>query len=329
VSIVKKLLLAAILAAGALNAQTYDCRILFSFNTAGPTASLPFDNRSTGCNFWTFDYQAAGLSALTITVQSADGSISAGTFGTFSGTVLTGVNPNTSTTKGQTTLSGFTSWVRVNFSGTASGTVLVNGVMYGFHSGFNPSVIPSGCVGTSATPCVVDGPTAAGSPPSTPPVLSAGTDGTNIRTIKTDTSGDQIAVGAAAAGAALAGAPLLQGLSDGTNVQNAYTCTNRQAITVSAATDVTIITATAAKTIRICHLDFSSDTTANMTIRQGTGTTCGTTQVDLTGAYQNILGIAEDYTANAPLVTTVAARDVCLHFSTNVTAGGVVIYAVF
>jgi hypothetical protein len=118
-------------------------------------------------------------------------------------------------------------------------------------------------------------------------------------------------------------------LSDGTNAQYGFVCNSSAAVSIAAGTDVVVVSGVAAKFVRICHLDFSSDTSAAVTIRQGTGVTCGTSTVALSGAYQNILGIAEDYTPLAPLTTTVAARDVCLHFSTNVTAGGTVIYAIF
>jgi hypothetical protein len=52
------------------------------------------------------------------------------------------------------------------------------------------------------------------------PVLTAGSDGTNARTVLTDTSGRIISVGAAASGAAVAGNPVLTGASDGTNARS-------------------------------------------------------------------------------------------------------------
>lgn len=287
-----------------------DC-VIFINNWTTAQSSANFPNYFTGCQSWTLQYTSVGFTGLTLTFQSAPAATSTtpSTFVTYAGTVATGINPNTSLTGAVSTFSNGTvdiPYVRVTLSGlTGSGTVF--GVVYGYKTGFTGGGggggSGGGCVGTVGTPCIVAQATAS--------QLNAQTQGPG------------------AAGSVLTGNPVLQGLSDGTNVQNAYTCTNQAAISISAGTDVTIITATAAKTIRICHLDFSSDTTADLTIRQGTGTTCGTTQVDLTGAYKNLLGIDQDYSANAPLVTTVAARDVCLHFSTNVTAGGWVSYAVF
>ncbi len=287
-----------------------DC-VIFINNWTTAQSSAAFPNYFTGCQSWTLQYTSIGFTGLTLTFQSAPAATATtpSTFVTYAGTVSTGINPNTSLTGAVSTFANGTvdiPYTRVTLSNlTGSGTVF--GVVYGYKTGFTGGGggggSGGGCVGTVGTPCIVAQATAS--------QLNAQIQGPGT------------------AGAALTGNPVLGGVSDGTNVQNTYSCTNQAAVSIAAGTDVTIITATAAKTIRLCHLDFSSDTTADMTIRQGTGTTCGTSTVALTGAYKNILGIAEDYTALAPLVTTVAARDICLHFSTNVTAGGFVVYAVF
>jgi hypothetical protein len=106
-----------------------------------------------------------------------------------------------------------------------------------------------------------------------------------------------------------------------------FVCPSSAAITLSAATDAVIVPLSGSTITRICNVSFSSGTTsADVTIRQGTGTTCGTSQVALSGAFAAVTGLALDFTAGG-LRTTVAARDVCLHFSTSVTAGGIVTYA--
>ena len=51
------------------------------------------------------------------------------------------------------------------------------------------------------------------------PILHAGSDGTNARTVKTDTSGNQIVVGTVADGVAVSGNPVLVGGYDGTNTR--------------------------------------------------------------------------------------------------------------
>jgi hypothetical protein len=90
-----------------------------------------------------------------------------------------------------------------------------------------------------------------------------------------------------------------------------------------------LVAGVAAKNIIVCHLDFVSDTVATFTIRQGTGTTCGTNTATLAGAYPSILSFAADYGALGALRTTIAARDLCLHSGASATVGGVVTYAQF
>jgi hypothetical protein len=62
---------------------------------------------------------------------------------------------------------------------------------------------------------IAKGAAAAGAAVSGNPVLTGGSDGTNARTLLTDTSGRQVAVGAAATGAAVAGAPVYVAGIDG------------------------------------------------------------------------------------------------------------------
>lgn len=427
-------------AAGIAQAQTYDCRILFSINAAGTTNSAPFDNRSNGCDYWTMVYQADTVTTITLTVQSAPGASVAGTWVTFNGTVVTGINPNTSTVGAQTILSGFNSWIRVRAVITSAGTPLVNGVLYGYHSGYNNST-SAGCPGTAATPCAVDGPTPAGSAPTTAPVLVAGQDGApgNIRTIKTDANGSPIPANASSAAAdaisntvlaptgAAAGvlyprvfnlvfngttwdrmvgnttgtAPTsassaaadaisntqstpttvgngvlyprvfllayngttwdrVRGTTNGLQMQGPAAngaapagnpneiavltsgatggvlgiptgCDQSALITLSAGTDAVIVSGVASQTVRICHLSFSiSGTTAfDITIRQGTGSTCGTNTATMAGTYFSVLSMALDFGGLGPLKTSTTARDVCIHSSGSVTLGGVMTYALF
>ena len=75
------------------------------------------------------------------------------------------------------------------------------------------------------------------------PVLVAGTDGTNARSILTDTSGRQEVVGAVASGSAVAGNPVLTGGVDGVGA-NARTLTvavDRAAMTTGSATGIPMI----------------------------------------------------------------------------------------
>jgi hypothetical protein len=205
----------------------------------------------------------------------------------------------------------------------------------------NGKLVTTTSGGGCTAPCVVVGKDASGAVPTGSPVLVAGSDGTDVRTLSTDNtgklnvnatftpSGTQHVDGSAAVGAA-AGNPVTLGTRDDSNNALAtHSCPDQAAITLSAGTDVTIISGAMGKTVYICHVDLASNASANMTIRQGTQMTtpCDTSTTALSGAYQNVVTFADDYTPWAPIHTTATALDVCLHFSTSVTIGGWVSYA--
>ena len=83
----------------------------------------------------------------------------------------------------------------------------------------------------------IEGLAADGAPPVGNPILTAGSDGTNVQTITTDSSGRQVMVGAAADGAAAAGNPVLTAGSDGTNAQTLLTDASGRLNIVGAAAD--------------------------------------------------------------------------------------------
>lgn len=116
-----------------------DCVIFVNnFTAAGSTATFP--NYFTACQSWTFQYTSVGFSGLTVTVQSAPAATATtpGSWVTYAGTVVTGSNPNTSTTGAVTTFKNGTvdiPFIRVNISGlTGSGTIW--GVLYGYKTGY-------------------------------------------------------------------------------------------------------------------------------------------------------------------------------------------------
>lgn len=184
----------------AANGQTAvikpDCIIDVTFTAAGQTAGGPgtCGNNINGVYEWRFNYKSTGFSALSVLVQSApDNAGAPGTWVPFAGTV-TGSNPNTATTQASSNFVGFYPWVRVLLSSvTGSGTI--TGQLYGCRQ---PGCSISGATITAIVaipnPLPVDGPTAAGSPPTTPPVLVAGQDGAPgvIRVLKTDANGSPI-----------------------------------------------------------------------------------------------------------------------------------------
>lgn len=319
-----------------------DCGpVAINFNATGQ-ATTPIDNRQSGCIFWVVQYENVGFSALTVTFQQATGNVTAGAFGTYTGTVVSGAVAATNTTGLVSTFANGTvnsQWLRVTLTGTM-GTGTVTGTLYGYKTGTpgSSSGPPSaGC----PNPCPVDGPTAAGSPPTTPPVLQAGIDGTNIRTVRTDTNGrEEPAFVAATLADGATNTPQIPaaGAAQMNNVERPYAfnsatwdrqffCTLQTPFTLSAATDVVIAAGVSSTTIKLCHIDFANDSSQTVLIRQGTGVTCGSNTASLAGTYAAAIAFAMDYQPTAALHSTVAARDVCLHFGAAVTGGGVAIYA--
>lgn len=178
-----------------------DCVIDFVFTAAGQTAggSGTCGNNVAGVYEWRITYKSTGFSALSLVVQSApDSSGSPGTWVTFVGSVV-GVNPNTATDQATTDLAGFNPWVRVMLT-SKTGTGTITGELYGCRQP-GCSISGAAVMAVIPTPVPVDGPTAAGSPPTTPPVLVAGQDGAPgvIRTIKTDAAGELIPANASSA----------------------------------------------------------------------------------------------------------------------------------
>jgi hypothetical protein len=167
----------------------------FNFTAAG--VSAPIDNRAFGCMNWTLTFNNNGFSAISIQLESApDASLTSttgtpGTFVAFAGTVQTGTglttNPSTLTTQGTIQGIGYFGWVRANLT-SATGAGLVTGVI----QCEPPQPVIPAVINAATANVPVIGPTAAGSPPTSSPVLVAGTDATNIRTILTDALGRQV-----------------------------------------------------------------------------------------------------------------------------------------
>lgn len=125
-----------------------DCVILLNnFTGAGSTAT--FQNYFTACQTWTFQYTSVGFTGLTITVQSAPAATptTPGAWVTYAGTLVTGSNPNTSTTGAVSTFANGTvdiPFIRVNISGLMN-TGTIWGVLYGYKTGYSKgSTSPSG-----------------------------------------------------------------------------------------------------------------------------------------------------------------------------------------
>lgn len=199
----KRLLFGLLLLTGGLAAQTPDCIIPFTFTFAGQRSAINGCGRNVqGVFEWRVVYNSTGFAALSLRLESArDNNGVPGTWGAFTGTLISGVNPNTNTTSATTDMTGYNGFVSVSFtSGTGAGTI--SGTLYGCRE---PGCSAQGLAVTAIipTPLPVDGPTAAGAAPTTPPVLVAGQDGAPglIRTLKTDAAGELIPASASSADA--------------------------------------------------------------------------------------------------------------------------------
>lgn len=87
-----------------------------------------------------------------------------------------------------------------------------------------------------------------------------------------------------------------------------------------------VVTGTAAKSVRICHISFATTPGEDVKLTQGTGATCGTSTADLTGLYKSVAAIALD-TVGTLIVTS--GLDLCINQTGTQALGGVVTYTVF
>jgi hypothetical protein len=126
------------LAGSAIAQQTQitpDCDIPFTLTAVGQvTPDATCGHNLIGIYDWHLVYFVDNFAAITLTVQSApDNNGSPGTWTTFAGTVVSGVNPNTAITQGNTRFEGYFPWNRINLV-SATGMGSVRGHMYGCRS---------------------------------------------------------------------------------------------------------------------------------------------------------------------------------------------------
>lgn len=125
-----------------------DCVLAFAFTGVSVT-SQTLDNRTKACSTWTVAYLSNGWATVSLTLQSApDSSGSPGVWAAFAGPVVSGANPLTSVTYGNSTLSGYVPWLRVVASVTGI-TGTINGVVMGWATP-RPIVTSTGCSTQSA-----------------------------------------------------------------------------------------------------------------------------------------------------------------------------------
>lgn len=128
--------------------EATDGAVVFAI-TAGAAVSLPINNK-LGCVAWAFNYDSEGLSAESISLQSAPSTstfTSPGTWATFAGTTVSGSNPSTAITSSSYTATGYFPFLRINLA-SSTGTGSINITLNGWLS---PSFVSASGGGGSAT----------------------------------------------------------------------------------------------------------------------------------------------------------------------------------
>ena len=303
----KKLILIAALFAFPVFAQTVqvapDCFFFVTYtatasaitnvngqNTSNPRwPQLGYANKNNGCVAWTLTYFASGVSALSFRFDSAaDNAGVAGTWGAFTGTIVSGVNPNTSTTNAFTTWTGYNPWVSTDLTSvTGTGTIqvyaygcrsLTCAVLISSSSGVGTNinlvdiagspVVSGGPAGTLG----VGGPVAAGSTSTQNPVVSGGVDGSgSVRVPLVDSQGNQYSF---------------------------LGCNSLADVALSGTSYTEIVAGTASQVIRVCKIFVTSSSGGNpnvntITVASATVTTCASPTELLNGA--GITGIDSDF----------------------------------
>ena len=333
-------------AAAAQTVPPPDCNVASNTAIAGGTGTVPgtqsgtnpyYDNRAQQCVLWLVRYAAdSGLSGYTVAFQNASGATTPGSFGSWGGNTVAASASFGSASSGTAFYSSVDStattidvpWVRVDASG-ASGTGNVYVTLQGWRVNWLSSSGGGGGGGTGCpNPCPVVGTAAAGSVPSGDPVQVGGSDGTDIRTIKTDTNGNSQVVGGIAVGSA-APNPVTTGTRNGDSsvVAADFNFPDQVDVTGSAVTGIKIVSGVSAKKIYVGHLSLSLAAGTTVSVIEGTGTLCATGSATIAGPYQNTVAIALDFTRDDPLSTATNADDLCLSFGGSTTGGGFVKYA--
>lgn len=179
-----------------------DCSITIPQLTAAGTYNFPnitngFDNRTAQCQTFTVAYQSTGF-GVTLIFQSSVGVTSPTSFGSYTGSTVVSTASFGTAANAVATFTNLTSgavvdtpWLRIHIVLTGSGAL--SGAMYGYKTGYTGGTGGGGGGGGGSgcpNPCPVEGTANSGSVPVGPPVLAAGSDGTDVRTLKTDTSGN-------------------------------------------------------------------------------------------------------------------------------------------
>jgi hypothetical protein len=116
---------------------------------------------------------------------------------------------------------------------------------------------------------------------------------------------------------------VLVGFAGGTPVF----CNRSLAVVLPGIGTTQIVPLAAGQTIYVCHVSMSLSAPSNVTFVRGTGANCVVGPANVSGVYNNVTAMALDFGAS-PL-SVAAGNALCITLSAAVTAGGVVVHAVF
>jgi hypothetical protein len=273
-----------------------DCQIFFTFTTAGQTSPLSpnhgLDNRTAGCTTWNFYYVSSGFATLDIRLESAPNNNGVpGAYATgfaVQPNIITGCNPCTNTTGGFLWTVGSNAWVQVHlFAKTGSG--VINGAAYGWK-------IPNASANGTAAPSAN---------------VNVNQWGGAATTLGQKVMASSVPVTLA---------------SDQSPIQTATICDQQALFNLSVSGNTRIVTGTPAKSVRVCHISFSTGDAENVKLVEGTGATCAGAPADVTGLYTSITAMVLQ-----PLGSLVVGSglDLCLNQTGTQALGGLITYAVF
>jgi hypothetical protein len=287
--------LALLLAAAAVSAMAQtppvqpDCPLRqYTFTATGTTT--PINNITLGCTVWVVAYQATGFTAISLSLEAAYGTSTPISFTSWGGDIVNGVDPQIVSPG-----AGVTRYSDTSASMTA-----------GYYASFVELNLAS--------------------------VMGSGTVVATIYGYKAGSAGNAGGGGGGSGGSGCPGTVATPCVTGGMNSAGAavtdYVCDQNAPISISGSGLTQIVALSAGKSIRLCRIFFSSSAQSNVTIEQGTGSSCGTGTTALSGVFQNVLTLALDFTSrDAPVFG--AGTAFCLNFASSVTSGGWITYAQF
>lgn len=260
-----------------------------SFSDDEDGSSAAFNNRQKGCTTWTLTYATSGGATVSVAIEQAlDVNGSPGTWVPWFGAPVVGSLPSTDVNGLVVVGPSYVPWVRVSWT---------------LMGGTNPRI-----VGSLQGAGYLSGGGGGGSVPDPLAVIGEYEQGDDF-------------------GATTP--PVVTGrIGSDRAVQADFACTQQAVVSATSSGNTLLLAGVAGQTLRVCHLSFSMDGTADVKIVSGTGMACADGAADVTGVYPQIDALALDFGAVSALRAP-SAEDLCLNLSGAVNLGGVVIYASF